>query len=97
MQEKENNDIKQTMANEKLSHYYENIRSNVFSLLGETYSMYIQPATLAERVAYLLVCIFGKDQEEKNQNQVSLCTRHYMGATQKHLPLFSRVEDLAKM
>jgi hypothetical protein len=35
MQEKENNDTKQTLAQEKLSHYYENIRSNVFSLLGE--------------------------------------------------------------
>ncbi len=34
VQEKENNDTKQTLAQEKLSHYYENIRSNVFSLLG---------------------------------------------------------------
>jgi hypothetical protein len=36
VQEKENNDTKQTLAQEKLSHYYENIRSNVFSLLGES-------------------------------------------------------------
>jgi hypothetical protein len=41
MQEKENNDTKQTLAQEKLSHYYENIRSNVFSLLGES-SLYKQ-------------------------------------------------------